>query len=140
MTEPYKMKHSKEEKERVKKEYMVKQGFVCPICSETLRGIPLSKLALDHCHETGHVRGTLHMGCNRAEGVVLGAMKQWARRPSVKAQVEALLRLAEYWKESRANPSGIIYPTHKTEEQAKEAKLKKARLAARKRRLAGAKK
>jgi len=48
-----------------------KQNFVCAICetaeTATIRGKTLA-LAVDHCHETGAVRGLLCMQCNRAIG------------------------------------------------------------------------
>lgn len=80
------------------------------------------------------------MSCNRAEGIILKTANNWFRKNTLQGRVKALRALADYWEYHRKNPSGLWYPTHKTEEQAKEAKLKKARLAARKRRLAGAKK
>ncbi len=57
-------------------ELLVKQGKVCAICG--LQEVKLSKetgipkrLAVDHCHKTGKVRGLLCFHCNS----VLGKMK-----------------------------------------------------------------
>lgn len=41
------------------------QGGVCMICSGTTKG----RLMVDHCHETGAVRGLLCSGCNTALGL-----------------------------------------------------------------------
>ncbi len=116
-----------------KKDALLKQGFICPFCGGSLRGIPLSKLAADHCHETGYLRAVLHMSCNRAEGILLKALSTWAKCGTIAKRVQALKNLAEYWEYHRNNPSGLTYPTHKTKEQIKELKLKQARLASKRR-------
>lgn len=41
------------------------QGGVCALCRKPAKSI---KLALDHCHETGAVRGILCTSCNTALG------------------------------------------------------------------------
>lgn len=50
---------------------MQKQGGVCAICGKPetarLRG-KTKRLAIDHCHETGRIRGLLCSMCNRALG------------------------------------------------------------------------
>lgn len=43
------------------------QGGVCAICKQPPSG-RFKKLAVDHCHKTGKVRGLLHSGCNTALG------------------------------------------------------------------------
>ena len=56
------------------KEYismLAKQSNVCAICQQPetvkLRGI-LKRLAVDHCHATGKIRGLLCQGCNTSLG------------------------------------------------------------------------
>lgn len=55
---------------------MAEQGGVCKIC----RGLDPSgrRLAVDHCHETGRVRGLLCPSCNTA----LGRIEQYLRDPA----------------------------------------------------------
>jgi hypothetical protein len=52
-------------------EQLVKQNGVCAIChkpeNKTING-KLLKLAVDHCHDTGKVRGLLCQACNRGIG------------------------------------------------------------------------
>jgi hypothetical protein len=52
---------------------LVEQGGVCAMCKkpETLviKGV-LQRLAVDHCHEHGHVRGLLCSKCNRGIGLL----------------------------------------------------------------------
>ena len=121
------------EVEATKKQLMVEQGFKCKVCGGSLTGIPLSKLALDHCHETGHVRGTLHMGCNRAEGVIGKALHSWSGCTTFLEKLNALKALAVYWEENRRDPKPWIHHTHKTPEQQKEALIKKRKAALKKR-------
>lgn len=49
------------------------QGDVCRICgkpeTDTNNGV-VKRLAVDHCHETGEVRGLLCARCNRAIGLM----------------------------------------------------------------------
>lgn len=122
------------EVELVKKEYLVKQNFRCPLCDTTLAGIPLSKVALDHCHDTGYCRGVLHMGCNRVDGIVKKAIMQWGRTSGLKEQSAYIKRLGEYLDGAIKNPSRVTYHLHKTPEKEMELKKKRALAAAKKRR------
>jgi nitrate/TMAO reductase-like tetraheme cytochrome c subunit len=49
-----------------------KQGNKCAICNEeessTYRKVKIKKLSVDHCHNTGEVRGLLCSSCNRGIG------------------------------------------------------------------------
>lgn len=44
------------------------QDGLCAICGETPESDRWNRLAVDHCHETGQVRGLLCGSCNRALG------------------------------------------------------------------------
>jgi nitrate/TMAO reductase-like tetraheme cytochrome c subunit len=62
------------------------QGGVCRIChKECCTG---KRLAVDHCHETGKVRGLLCSNCNRGIG-------------HLQDSVELLLRAADYLRNSQ---------------------------------------
>ena len=45
------------------------QGHVCKICSKPqIGGVTLDRLVVDHCHDTGKVRGLLCANCNAGIG------------------------------------------------------------------------
>ena len=59
--------------EQIYIEMMAEQNNVCSICGEpetSLSNIGNSKaMAIDHCHDTGRVRGLLCSNCNKALGL-----------------------------------------------------------------------
>lgn len=61
------------------------QGGACKICKATDK-----KLAIDHCHETGRVRGLLCLSCNRC----LGFFERF-RKASERAWVAAAIKYLE---------------------------------------------
>ncbi len=96
------------------------QGFTCAICH-----LPCDeeKAVLDHCHKGGHIRAVLHRGCNAVEGKIVNAMKRYG----VKNPIDFLRNLAEYHVYHAENRTGLIHPTHKTEEEKKELAKKRAK-------------
>ncbi len=86
---------------------------------------------LDHCHTTGAVRGTLHRSCNS----LLGKVENNAARFGVKSLPAFLNGAAKYLQRHTTNITGLIHPTHKSEDEkrlARNAKAVKVRLAKRK--------
>lgn len=99
------------------------QGGICPLCTEPISMAVgaghKTDFALDHCHETGRIRGVLHRSCNGAEGKVANAAGRWgAKSMESKAVLAFLERLVLYYKVPLKN---YIYPSHKTAEEAAEA-------------------
>jgi len=87
-----------------------KQKHICPICNSRLTiGTP----ALDHCHDTGHVRATLCQSCNVGEGKVKAALKFRTPKSNMAYTHPAnwLRKLADYLDHHRENPSGLIHPS-----------------------------
>lgn len=66
---------------------MQEQRNFCETCAETLtfRGV-VRRLAVDHCHQSGKIRGLLCADCNRALGMF-------------KDNAQALRRAADYIEE-----------------------------------------
>ena len=48
----------------------IQQKGKCAICGSTLNSSRYTKLAVDHCHKTGKLRGLLCTNCNTAIGLL----------------------------------------------------------------------
>ena len=74
---------------------LASQGGVCAICKGCEPDRRRSRLAIDHCHVTGHIRGLLCSRCNTALGLfgdnipALEAAVSYLREPGRAAYVEA---------------------------------------------------
>ena len=77
---------------------------------------------LDHCHTTGAVRGTLHRSCNS----LLGKVENNAARFGIKSLPAFLHGCAGYLQRHATNITGLIHPTHKTDDEKRLARNKKA--------------
>lgn len=111
------------------------QGGLCCICRQpidlTVKGHK-SDWVVDHDHTDGRIRGVLHRGCNGAEGRVANAVGRWAGMGMNYQKIIPWLEgLVLYL---RQEPTQILYPDHKTDEQKAEAAKQKARVAAARRR------
>ena len=104
------------------------QEGLCCFCAEPIDLKEKDGAILEHCHDTGRVRGVAHRSCNKMEGVVYSAVGRWCvGKMDYNLVIPALRRLADYL-EKEHYP--YIYPTHKTEEEkrlAANAKARKAR-------------
>ncbi len=101
MHKQLKPKNIREERERILKE----QDYICPLCEQE---IDPGDAALDHCHETGVIRGVLHKVCNSGEG----SMRSKFRRSGISKYTtfeEYLLKLSEYLTKDH-HP--MIHPSH----------------------------
>ena len=102
------------------------QGGRCPICT-----LPLSKeqAVLDHDHRTGAVRGVPHRGCN----ALLGKLENNAARYGVRDIGLFTNGVANYLRIHAVNVTGLLHPSHKTEEEKRVRRNAKARVARAKR-------
>lgn len=98
------------------------QGGRCAMCS-----YPCSteQAVLDHDHETGAVRGVAHRGCNAVEGKIVNSY----RRYGVPCLPAFLNGLARYHQKHLTNITGLLHPTHKTDDEKRLARNEKARKA-----------
>ena len=98
----------------------VQQGGRCAICK-----LPLSKEVLDHDHSTGAVRATLHSGCN----ALLGKVENNYKRYGVVNLAAFLNGVAAYLQRHVTNQTGLLHSTHRTEDEKREKRNTKARVA-----------
>lgn len=106
--------------------WLKEQGGLCPLCGQPIDLTQKSEGVMDHNHDTGEVRGILHRSCNAAEGKVANAAGRWGAKSSSYADIVPFLEnLVAYLK---MPGKGMIYPTHKTPDEKREAVNAKARL------------
>jgi len=93
--------------------YSVKQKYRCGICGASLAS---SMPTLDHCHDTGLLRGTLCNSCNRSEGKVKKAAQYMAKvtHLSKTDYIGWLRKLVTYLEKSITSPSIHIHPSFDT--------------------------
>lgn len=91
------------------------QGGICPLCNKPIDLAVKGELVLDHCHDTGRVRGALHRSCNSGEGRTANAAGRWGAKSMAYAEIVPWLeRLVAYLKQPQQE---VIYPTHKTADE-----------------------
>lgn len=104
------------------------QGGLCCFCAKPIDLKEKDGAILEHCHESGRVRGVAHRSCNKMEGVVYSAVGRWCvGKMDYDLVIPALRRLADYL-EKEHYP--YIYYSHLTDEEKKlkaAAKARKAR-------------
>lgn len=101
-----------------------KQNGKCAICGHpfTARDVPV----LDHCHDTGFIRGALHNSCNGTEGRV----KKLAQRGHKGiSSAKYVIGLGKYIEKHQKPLYPYIHPTHKTDDEKRLARNAKARAA-----------
>lgn len=101
-----------------------RQGNVCPICGLQLGARTRKTPALDHDHGTGYIRGVLCLNCNGIEGKIHNLARRIGTHTDKFAVLENLLR---YWRDHQEPKwGGLFHHTHKTEEEKRLERAKKA--------------
>lgn len=96
------------------------QGKRCALTGYT---ISLAEAVADHDHATGHVRGVLHRGANSLLGKVENNYRRYGvSLPMLRAMAPAVAAYIE--KDYSSNP---LYHTHRTEDEKRELRNKRAR-------------
>lgn len=96
----------------------------CELCGEVFT--EKNPAVVDHDHTTGEIRGVLHRGCNAMLGVIENGRARYQLR-----DLPRLLRLLRAIPEyiSRRRVDAPLYPTHRTEDEKRELRNKRARAA-----------
>lgn len=98
------------------------QGGHCMLCGER---IATGEDVLDHDHKTGHVRGVLHRGCN----AMLGHIENNRARHMMKdGRLFRFLRGVQTYI-TADHSMRPLHPTHRTADEARLLKNKRARVA-----------
>lgn len=106
----------------VRIQLLAKQGGRCALCQTPIRASQIS--VLDHDHQTGAVRATLHHSCNAVLGKVENAIGRFGLTGHF---IEWCAGLGAYMQRHRTNVTGMLHPTHYTEEEKRLKKNAKAR-------------
>lgn len=109
-----------------REQYLSTQNGKCAVCQLPCT---VQNARLDHDHSTGAVRGVLHNGCNS----LLGKVENNAARFGVKNIAAFGAGIGAYLQKHATNITGLLHPTHKTEEEKRIQRNKKAREATAKR-------
>lgn len=108
-----------------------KQDGLCAVCKKPISLQVMgnkSDYVVDHCHESGMIRGVLHRSCNAALGKLDNAVGRWGAKSMKYEDIIPYLRnVLAYYDDCAANPTNLIYPDHKTDEQKQELAKKRRR-------------
>lgn len=97
------------------------QGGRCALCMVDLSGL---MACLDHDHASGRIRAVLCQNCNGIEGKIHNLARRARRDRSVD---EFLLSILAYWKAHRDAPKDLFHPSHRTEDEKRLRRNRKAR-------------
>lgn len=102
------------------------QGGLCALCGKPVKA---DEAVLDHCHKSGVVRGVLHRGCNSMLGKVENHMAV-ALLTDLDTLDKCLSQITGYIKAGQVNEKGRpFYPSHRTEDEKRLLRNKRARQA-----------
>ncbi|ASL24411.1 putative recombination endonuclease VII [Alteromonas phage vB_AspP-H4/4] len=99
-----------------------RQKNKCAVCNNPFT--PRDRAVLDHCHDTGFIRGALHNSCNGAEGRVKTKARLGHKGVS---PADYIIGLGKYLEYHSTPKFPLIHPTHMTEEMKRKLRNDKAR-------------
>ena len=108
------------------------QGYMCPLCHGDFKEAVIVKRklkpkliqVLDHDHTTGVIRGVLCNNCNGMEGQISNRANRAKRDLTL---LEWLQNLVGYLETCEKAQSSLIYHTHKTQDDKRLLRNKRAR-------------
>jgi len=117
----------------IRMQIQVAQGNLCPLCHANfgdakLQGkklVPKYTPVLDHNHDNGKLRGVLCNNCNGMEGKIKNRVRRAKRDLS---DIQWLRNLLGYWEHHQEARSVYVYPTHKSDDDKRLLRNKRARL------------
>lgn len=116
------MRLTKKQLKEYREKFSLSQDNKCSLCNVDLSTVVS---CLDHDHGTGQIRSVLCLNCNGIEGKVYNLARRAKRERTPADFIKSLLK---YWENWEMYPRGLLHPKHKTEEEKRESRNKKARL------------
>ncbi|HVH93245.1 MAG TPA: endonuclease domain-containing protein [Candidatus Acidoferrum sp.] len=101
------------------------QDGKCPLCGKEIDLTIKGEGVIDHDHDSGRIRGLLHRSCNAAEGKIANAAARWGAKSSAYSDIITYLQRVVNYLQKPAHP--VIYPMHKTADEKKDDRNRKAR-------------
>lgn len=117
--------------QEAKEVLLEEQDYKCPLCDIDLSELEPKDVCLDHSHVTGQIRAVLCRNCNSIEGRIWHYANRAKRDSTI---IQWLVRMMDYVEYHEENPCGIYHPNHRTEEEKRLSRNKKARLRRKKKR------
>lgn len=93
--------------------------FICRVKLDTVVA------CLDHDHGSGRIRAVLCGNCNGIEGKIFNLCRRAKRE---RDETGFLVSILDYWDYWQKNPRPELHPTHKTDDEKRLRRNKKARL------------
>lgn len=112
---------SRSEADNLRKALVVSQENKCALCLDTLDG---KTACLDHDHRTGKIRAVLCLNCNGIEGKIFNLCRRAKRN---RTEADFLVSVFDYWMEHAGLADAPIHPTHKTDDEKRALRNKRAR-------------
>ncbi|QIG68304.1 recombination endonuclease VII protein [Rhizobium phage RHph_Y1_20] len=106
----------------VKKRLFDNQQGVCPLCKT--RMTILSDACLDHDHDSGLLRDVLCRNCNGIEGKIKNLVTRARRGMAYKNYLGNVIL---YWIRHEEDRTGLYHPTHKSDDEKRLLRNKRAR-------------
>lgn len=107
----------------LKQKLLALQKHRCALCELNLKNAPPKDICLDHCHGTGHIRAVLCRNCNAMEGKIFNCARRAKRERTPQEWMDTLIR---YWATHRTTPTPWLHPNHRTEEEKRLRRNKRA--------------
>lgn len=105
----------------------VEQDGLCKLCHKPVDMTIKGEGVTDHNHDTGEIRGVLHRSCNAAEGKITNAAGSWGAKSMKYPDIISFLKKTIAYLESEG--CGVMYHSHKTPDEQRDARNLKARQA-----------
>lgn len=115
----------------VKKRLYDQQQGICPLCETKMN--KLEDACLDHDHDSGLIRGVLCRNCNGIEGKIKNLVVRARRGMEF---TNYLGKIIMYWMHHSEDRTGLYHPTHKTDDEKRLLRNKRARASRAKKKVA----